>query len=113
MILVTFDLHEATEEQYEQVYKALVEIGLSRLTPAGAVRLPASTIIGRVPTWMGTTAADIRDALKGLMQTASGCEVKSLALGVVTSWAAIGHEDPELAMGEAIELLRAYTAKAG
>jgi len=58
--LCTFDLTNASEEDYTKVYEALEEIGLSRKVHGtnGEVNLPNTTVLGK---FNGQTKAGVRD----------------------------------------------------
>lgn len=104
-IIVTFDLKNATEEQYDAVYKDLLDLGLSRLTPKERLRLPWSTVLGEISGGDGMSAKAIRDALIATIEKASHCKVERICVGVVSDWASFGAPDHILSLKELLQEL--------
>ena len=68
-VLCTFDLKNATRQDYENAYADLAEIGLKRVITYGEGKklvIPTTTVAG---TFTGNSAADVRDYVRDKVQT--------------------------------------------
>jgi len=70
LVTVTFDLKNASAEDYTNVYEAFAKLGLHQQLKAdngAVVQLPTTTCVG---TFTGTTAGSVRDDMANRCETA-------------------------------------------
>ena len=63
-VFMSFDLHDASEEDYTKFYNALAKIGLNHWVKGniGKLELPHSAVIG---DFTGISVEDVRDRVRG------------------------------------------------
>jgi hypothetical protein len=76
-VLVTFDLTEASSEQYKAAYRVLAGLGLTAVQ--NNILLPTTSVIG--VWWEDNNAAEIRWALLNALLNA-GVRVDALAVAI-------------------------------
>lgn len=87
LFVVSFDLHDATPEDYGSAYEILAAVGFYPITPNKQIGLPDTTVMGNLRDDM--TSDYLRDRLREAF-TQSGLKVKSIFGGALRDWAAWG-----------------------
>lgn len=87
LFVVSFDLHSASQEDYDSAYEILAAVGFYPITPNRQIGLPDTTVMGNLRDDM--TSDYLRDRLREAFAQA-GIKVKSIFGGALRDWAAWG-----------------------